>query len=190
MGRYILLFVVFVSVVNHELRAQAGAAAASKTQQSKKRASVKKNRPALTPTKTAAAGWSGAERSSFMEECKANADMQTDSATRYCSCMLQKIEKLYPDHINAQALTTEKATELAVECLKMQMPDSIGWSKKNRDDFRLQCQQSAEKNISKQKAKLYCACMQTKLEKEYPNAKDMLSLSEELVNKLAAECNR
>lgn len=64
-------------------------------------------------------GWSKENQENFMTTCvdKAKASMGESKATNYCSCMLTKIEELYPNAEEVSKLTMEKTTELAKECL-------------------------------------------------------------------------
>lgn len=66
-----------------------------------------------------ASGWSSSEKETFMSTCvdKAKAGMGEAGAKNYCSCMLGKIEEIYPNAADAGKLDQAKMTDLAKECL-------------------------------------------------------------------------
>lgn len=64
-------------------------------------------------------GWTNAERTTFMSECEKGAinELGADGAEFYCSCMLGKIEYLYPNAEDAQEMTIKAMTDLAKDCM-------------------------------------------------------------------------
>lgn len=66
-----------------------------------------------------ASGWASSEKEMFMGTCvdKAKAGMGETQAKNYCSCMLGKIEEMYPNATDATNLDQAKMTTLAKECL-------------------------------------------------------------------------
>lgn len=70
-------------------------------------------------TASYAAGWAPSEKDTFMSTCvsQAKSGMGEVGAKNYCSCMLDKIEKLYPNAADAGKLDQAKMTDLAKECL-------------------------------------------------------------------------
>jgi type III secretory pathway component EscV len=64
-------------------------------------------------TNLKAAGWPESEKESFMKSCVAEAMKNNNNrsvSSRYCQCMLEKMESLYPD-INKAARLTESEIE-------------------------------------------------------------------------------
>lgn len=65
-------------------------------------------------------GWSKVNREGFMTVCvsKAKDGMGSESkAENYCACMLDKIQKIYPNANDAGKLTDERTTKLAQDCI-------------------------------------------------------------------------
>lgn len=64
-------------------------------------------------------GWAAKEKETFMSTCvdKAKDGMGETQAKNYCSCMLGKIEEMYPNAADATNLDQAKMTTLAKECL-------------------------------------------------------------------------
>ncbi|MBS1760724.1 MAG: hypothetical protein JST23_11435 [Bacteroidetes bacterium] len=68
--------------------------------------------------------WSPEQESDFVRDCKTEAakNMGTEKAGSYCSCMLQKIEKIYPSYEEANDkianLTKEQLSKMAADCIK------------------------------------------------------------------------
>ncbi|HEU4901456.1 MAG TPA: hypothetical protein VFT06_01660, partial [Flavisolibacter sp.] len=71
-----------------------------------------------TESTSYASGWPSTEKNMFMSTCvdKAKAGMGETQAKNYCSCMLEKIEEMYPNATDATKLDQEKMTTLAKEC--------------------------------------------------------------------------
>ena len=135
------------------------------------------------------AGWSAAEKEVFFDACLKELTWSKDSSTRYCNCMLEKIEKIYPSATDAVKLTQDKAVELATDCFATEIKQTT-WSESQRTEFVKQCEASAAKNVGAEKAKAYCDCMQPKIEKEFPNPADLTKLTNEIVTRLAADCSK
>jgi hypothetical protein len=69
-------------------------------------------------SKPTTAKWGTTERNVFMKDCIPATKMEVKKGTAYCSCVLEKIMRLFPDPIAAQkGLTQEKMMPLAKECL-------------------------------------------------------------------------
>ena len=64
-------------------------------------------------------GWTSAEKDAFMNTCvtSASTGLGQRKAENYCSCMLQKLQREYPNANDAGRMTTEESTELARACL-------------------------------------------------------------------------
>ncbi len=62
--------------------------------------------------------WSAAERTAFLKECSGKAIKSKGIAKTqtYCNCMLGKIEKAYPNPLDAQKMTPEELSAWAKEC--------------------------------------------------------------------------
>lgn len=131
--------------------------------------------------------WSEADRETFIASCQAEIDWSQDSSARYCACMLGKIEKRYPKPADAEKLTSEKALELAKECI-VQLSTTPGWGEKEKGEFMRECEKAAKANLGEAKAKTYCSCMMEKIQKEFPNAADVEKLKSEQIDKWAVEC--
>jgi len=67
-------------------------------------------------------GWAPAEKSAFTNQCiEAAVDkgMGRDTATSYCNCMQQKLEKKYAKAEDAGNLDMNTMQEMAKECLNI-----------------------------------------------------------------------
>lgn len=68
------------------------------------------------------ASWDEPNKAEFMTQCVTGAvnEFQSDTAKArsYCDCMLQKIEKLYPEPDSAGKMSYNDMTALAQDCLK------------------------------------------------------------------------
>jgi hypothetical protein len=124
-------------------------------------------------------GWSKEYRASSVKDCIATAskNISQDSATRYCQCMMLKLEEVYPDQKVADKLTQAdlekpELKKLIKGCLTMR------WSDKEREVFLSSCEKSAA-GIGAEKAKSYCNCMLGKLEVMYATASDADKITKE-----------
>ena len=65
-------------------------------------------------------GWSKAERRKFVSTCaeKASTNMGQEKAEEYCTCMMNKIEKRYPNSADVGQLTEDEVTKLALTCVQ------------------------------------------------------------------------
>ena len=68
----------------------------------------------LVLTSCSDSGWSQKEKDAFMGTCV----VPGVSSKSYCSCMLKKIEKKYPDPEDAKKLDMEWMMEEAGDCLE------------------------------------------------------------------------
>lgn len=167
-------FIVFFSFLIISSQAQ--------TNGHKKSSSGLKSVPASHRT-----GWSVADKEEFMRTCTAELQWRADSAKAYCSCMLQKIEIIYPVAADADALTSEKAIKLAKECLKEMMPKST-WTAAERKSFMTSCKEKAALALGEAKAEKYCDCVLQKVEIVYPSPLDSDKITQEEITKWAKEC--
>lgn len=64
--------------------------------------------------------WDDATREVFMTNCVTNAEtgMGTEMAQEYCSCVLVKVEKAFPNPEDATQMTVEQVTEWAMQCIE------------------------------------------------------------------------
>lgn len=126
--------------------------------------------------------WPAKDREDFITECvKSALPIGEDSAKRYCSCMLSKIENLYPNPEDAGKLTKAEMQKpemqkMVKDCLQMK------WSETDRQDFLTSCQESAAA-LGKEKAKKYCSCMLGKMEVKFVTAEDAGGLTPEELQK-------
>ncbi len=82
--------------------------------------------PANNNEYTASASWPASERASFISNCVSTAitgKMDEGLAKRYCNCMQVKMEVMYPNIIDAAALTdadmaTPSMQRIIKDCLK------------------------------------------------------------------------
>lgn len=106
--------------------------------------------------------------------------MSVDSARHYCTCMLEKVEKMYPVAADAAKITaadfeTPTWKKMIRECLTGQ------WGSKDRSDFMTNCVDAAKASLGESKAQSYCECMLYKVEKAYPIAADAGKLTAEVL---------
>src|SRR5687767_4897127 len=129
-------------------------------------------------------GWTATDRGPFITECvkSAKAGMSEDSAKYYCYCMLEKVEKIYPDPTKATAVLN-KNTLSSPEWKKIIMA-CMGayWPAADRKDFMSSCIASATPSIGETKAASYCECMMYKIERRYPNINDANKITEETLS--------
>jgi hypothetical protein len=62
--------------------------------------------------------WSESDKTQFMNSCVANATtaLGEGPAREYCSCMLEKIEKKYPNSKDSEQITMGQTIEMAKDC--------------------------------------------------------------------------
>ena len=66
-----------------------------------------------------ATGWTTAEKQQFLDNCAPaamNNGLSERQANAYCSCMQEKLEKLYPVAEESAKMSNSKMNELAKEC--------------------------------------------------------------------------
>lgn len=130
-------------------------------------------------------GWLKSEKTEFVNSCieSAKASMSADSAAFYCNCMQEKIEVKYPtaadaEKINESMLRSPEWKKMINDCLSQGK-----WPSRDRIDFISECVREAAKNMSKEKAEEYCACMQFKVEQKYPTIEEASKLTAEDLTK-------
>ena len=64
-------------------------------------------------------GWSSSDRSQFMNTCvsESQRNLSESQARSYCSCMMGKLEKKYPNSDDAKNLTQSDLLQMAQDCL-------------------------------------------------------------------------
>jgi hypothetical protein len=180
------LFIIAILLVSFTVTAQT---TKSKTTQQKAKPVAKKTTIKTKQSSTiGSTGWSAEEKTVFLDACIKEMNWSKDSSAMYCSCMLSKIEKLYPTAIASEKMTQEKALELAKECLTGGEPSR--WTAKERTEFATQCEATASKSLGADKAKSYCSCMLVKIEKQFPNPVDVAEMTQETVSRWAEECRK
>jgi hypothetical protein len=65
---------------------------------------------------TTASKWTDVHRDKFMESCTDGAKALGDKAKPYCQCTLEKLEKKYPNPIDAGRLTNSETESIAKDC--------------------------------------------------------------------------
>ena len=131
--------------------------------------------------------WSAEDQKIFMNSCVEALDWSQDSAKQYCSCMMEKIAKIYPNSSDANQLNEAKTLELAKQCIA-DMNIRSQWTKVDRKEFMDNCVPKAAESLGRQKAETYCSCALVKAEKQYPNPSDVSNVKQEQLNKWAKEC--
>jgi len=160
----------------------------AQVQKSKPKATAKaKNVNSKTTVLKPAKQWSAAYRDGFISSCQVGVKWSEDSASKYCSCMAEKLEVLSPDETEVEKLSQEKFMELAKQCVKGINPQG-GWSDAQKAEFTSRCVQTAAKSVGEQKAKSYCDCMLPKVIEAYPNAADVGAITPAQIEKWAKQC--
>ncbi len=62
--------------------------------------------------------WTVAQRSEFLQTCRAKAEGLGDRAEEYCSCLQKKVEAKYPNISKANRMSQKEKEAMTVECLK------------------------------------------------------------------------
>ena len=70
--------------------------------------------------------WNAEEHKVFMQTCVENSSkgLGEEGSTTYCQCMMEKIERIYPNAEDAGKLTMTQTMEMAKGCLKNLPPAS------------------------------------------------------------------
>ena len=142
--------------------------------------------------------WSKKFRDKFTQECitKVSESVSEAEALRYCSCLTEKVEAKYPDEDEVQSsLSQEDIESMKPDCLALtsvqnsgSAVNSKGWSAQDQRDWMNNCVPGADKALGTSAANNYCDCMMRKLMKDYPDAKDIGSVSQSHLNALASGC--
>ena len=62
--------------------------------------------------------WTVAQRSQFLQTCRAKAEGLGDRSEEYCSCLQKKVEAKYPNISKANRMSQKEKEAMTVECLK------------------------------------------------------------------------
>ncbi|OSZ81054.1 hypothetical protein CAP36_07405 [Chitinophagaceae bacterium IBVUCB2] len=127
---------------------------------------------AISQTAGSNNNWTVTDRSDFIRECitSAGQNMNVDSATSYCNCMLPKVEAKYPKiedagNLTAEVLATPEWKKMIADCMQ-------SWTNKDKADFIRECIATAKQSLGEEKASFYCNCMQVKVEEKYPTVEE------------------
>ena len=143
--------------------------------------------------------WPSKEIDDFMESCIKNATGRSrDWAESYCSCSLKKMQAKYPDirDLKDFSMSSSFAQQMVEDCKAEATRGTAkaGWSERNLKDFVDECVNEAiKKGADELDAQSYCDCMQYKLEKIYPDYRDverltMEDLSTPSMKKMIRDC--
>jgi hypothetical protein len=136
--------------------------------------------------------WTTAQKNKWLDEC-INASHNSAHAREVCSCVIDKLEKKYPDAKDAENATEAEGTRLAKDCMedlgitgtgterdetnfkqKDNEEETNGnrggsWTKLQREQYIKGCETTARKNpgYTEQQIHSYCDCMTTKVERKY-----------------------
>ena len=141
--------------------------------------------------------WTNKDRNKALSDCE-NELPDNPQAKQICSCLLEKVEKKYPDPEDVdKKSSTEEIADMTRSCLtgggndpddnggKIKKPKVIdedqgeGWTNSQTERFIDGCASTAKQNLGS-KANSYCECMQNKIERKY-------KLSFDQANKLSNE---
>lgn len=135
--------------------------------------------------------WTTKQRNKWLNEC-IDAASSNPQARELCSCVLEKVERKYPDSEDAEKVSEAEATRLAKECLAGIRADGAdddgevdtrkvaddgdednnqggGWSNLQRKQFVRGCATTAKQaqGFTTEQANSYCDCMTRKLERKH-----------------------
>jgi hypothetical protein len=135
--------------------------------------------------------WTSKDRKKAMNDCVAEIP-DNPQAKQICSCLLEKVEKKYPDPEDVDKKSSkEEIADMTRACLaggggggdeddngfgrkkKINEDDDnggggVGWSKRDKNTFLGQCEDGlAQKGYATGKAQQLCSCVLEKLEKRY-----------------------
>ncbi len=149
--------------------------------------------------------WAASDIRSFDNDChrEMKGNVEDELLDRFCSCFLEKFQANFSSYAEFNKNSThEDGVKVGREC-RLQLTDgksgneTLGdtWSAKDVRDYVDNCVPGAMENgLSREKATQYCTCMQQKLEKNYPDPKDLIKMSEkeimDISTKLAGDCLR
>lgn len=139
-------------------------------------------------------GWSEKDRNKFLSDCMGSTSDNQEQGKKICPCVLEKLEKKYSSLSEGDTKGGEaEGRSMAIACAeelnitinnnKKQDNDNDvdqndysngGWSSEEVKQFVAPCVKEATKTgkMDELDAQSYCDCMQDKLAKIYPNAKD------------------
>ena len=142
--------------------------------------------------------WSASDNRKFVDECLAGFGDQQAIGKQVCACALDKFQKKYDSYAEVQAKSnSEEGSKIGKECaenLNIQTPatntnttnnnqdhySNGGWSSAEVKGFVGPCVSEAVRGgMQELDAQSYCDCMQDKLSKLYPNARDAGNLTKE-----------
>lgn len=138
-----------------------------------------------------ASNWTSKQRSTFLSQCVESAG-GNPQAKSICSCVLEKMEKRFPDPNDAENASEELGAKLARECMAGTNTDNegnedvednsgfnnndgnddnqrTGWTKQQRQQFIQGCATNAQQaqGFTAQQANSYCDCMTRKVEAKF-----------------------
>jgi hypothetical protein len=143
--------------------------------------------------------WTSKQRRNWMDECVDELGNQINNASQakqICSCVLEKMEKKYPDASDAENATEAEGEKWGRECTAKLERDNDGygnddnedyvdrnnggntgskesnrgnWSELQREQFIQGCATTAKQvqGFTSQQANSYCECMTRKVERKY-----------------------
>ena len=142
--------------------------------------------------------WSKKFRDKLTQECitKVSETVSATEAFRYCNCLTIKVEAKYPDEDEVQSNLSQADIEsMKPDCLALtsvqndrSAGNSPGWSAEDQREWMDNCTPEAGKTLGRAAANDYCDCVMKKMMKEYPDAKDVGSVSQTHLNALASDC--
>jgi hypothetical protein len=136
--------------------------------------------------------WTRSQRNKWLDQC-IEASGNNPKAREVCSCVLEKLEKKYPDSKDADNASEAEGTRLAKECMagtvtggdednnddgrgKVKQDDddtdnggTEGWTSLQRKQFIRGCATTAKQaqGFTTEQANSYCDCMTKKIERKY-----------------------
>jgi hypothetical protein len=149
----------------------------------------KNTRKTNTDDEDTRSNWTNKQRDKWLNEC-IEASENNPQAKRVCSCVLDKMEKKYPDARDAENASEAEGVRLAKGCMEdlgiksgnddtepykrrdnTDEDDNRGgsWSNLQRQQFIQGCSATAQKaqGFTVRQADAYCDCMTIKVEKKY-----------------------
>jgi hypothetical protein len=116
-------------------------------------------------------GWTEQQKSSSLEECMESFDAdKRDLATKICPCVLEKLERKYPNYNEGNSNQAENDVKTyALQCKDEVVGNNENntttytWSKSDEDQWMSACSESVGEKLGEEQRTSYCSCIMEKL---------------------------
>ena len=134
--------------------------------------------------------WSDEERKALLDDCVRAAEKQGyEQPKEHCKCVLQRVERLYPNPNDFEQLSIEQLSMVVQACQDSLLEAPIFWPEHTKAVFLDSCMRQSKRNGIHNPTQ-FCECVIEASMQKFKSAADLSKLTPELMQEIGVKCNQ